>query len=52
MFMQCVGSHMRNNFFVQIVTAQKSMLQLTEGAAEMTAWSKILQEIECLILHM
>jgi hypothetical protein len=37
MFMQCVGSHMRNNFFVQIVTAQKYMIQLTEGAAEMTA---------------
>jgi hypothetical protein len=30
--MQCVGSHMRNNFFVEIVTAQKYMLQLTEGA--------------------
>jgi hypothetical protein len=37
MFMPCVGSHMRNNFFVEIVTAQQCMLQLTEGAAEMTA---------------
>lgn len=37
MFIQCVGSHMRNNFFVEIVTAQKYMPQLTEGAAEMTA---------------
>jgi len=35
--MQCVGSHMKNNFFVQILTEQKYMLQLTEDAAEMAA---------------